>query len=405
MQQIEHHGAAGLEEEIINACVSCLSFDPQVEAPRAPWLFSIVDRADLNIELVRAIEATTLELIPENHRDLDQRCAILKELAAAGLEEARLLLYASLVRLSGTSDVIGAVQIVELDGENGLIFVARQLGRWLREDPGFWVDDYVIGQLDEATGIAQGLAALEREAAVDADIANYLAGVDRTRESVSRASNRSDATAYTGAEIVEHAGRNPKDQCHWFRRWAAQASQDQREIVFAALLESVEPEQAKRLFRCFAKTGVLRFDECLLPWVVHEDRQVKWAAVTAMASVTHPAVRAAGKRLIAEGDLAEGIALLVCNFEAGDFSIVTGHLEQLDDADEVHHVAGELLDLCEAHPGPEALDALLEIYTFSPCSTCRRKAANMLISANLAPLWLLEECVFDADPETRSLVG
>lgn len=141
MQQVEGHGAHGLDDKIIEACVFSLSYDPQCEAARAPWLFSIVDRARLNERVVQAIEAMVHKPQPEDHRDMDQRSAILKELAAAGLEDARRVLYLSFARLSDTADVIAARQIVALDGEAGLIYVARQLGGWLRADPDFSVDD------------------------------------------------------------------------------------------------------------------------------------------------------------------------------------------------------------------------------------------------------------------------
>lgn len=342
---------------------------------------------------------------PENYRDMDQRSAILKELAASGSDDARLLLYSSMARLSDTSDVIAADQIVALDGEDGLIYVARQLGRWLQADPDFWVDDDLIAQFDETAGIARGLIALEREAEVDADVAAYLARVRKTRENLSGSSSRFDATAYTGAEIVAHVKKNPRDQCHWFRRWSAQAGSDQCETVFAALLASDEPEHAKRLFRCFAKAGVPRFDSRLLRWITHPDDQVRWASVKALAPVTHGELRQAAKRLIADGDIALGVALLVNNFETNDFSMCMGHLARRHDAVDVHDLVGELLDLCEAHPGDDALDCLLYVYEYSPCSTCRRRAVKALTDTNTAPPWVLTECRFDADPKTRALVG
>jgi hypothetical protein len=80
-------------------------------------------------------------------------------------------------------------------------------------------------------------------------------------------------------------------------------------------------------------------------------------------------------------------------------------LKRLDDADEVHHLVGELLDLCEAHPGADALDCLLYVYELSPCSTCRRRAVEALIDTNIAPAWVLAESAFDADPDTRALVA
>lgn len=401
LQQIARHGANGLEGEIIEACVTCFSYDPQCEAARAPWLFSIVNRAKLATKVMHAIAATLRTPPAENHRDMEQRSAILKELAAAGSHEARGLLYLSLVRLSYTSDVIAADQIVSLDAKDGLVYVARQLGQWLQADSEFRVDDYIINLFDESGGMQQGLALLEHEAAIDSDVARYLAGVRRAAESVGIGSSRFDAKAYTGAEIVAYVKTNPKDRCHWFRRWGAHACSDQCETVFSALLASDESEHVKRLFRCFTKIGVPRFENRLLRWITHPDKQIRWVAVKALAPIRHGELRQAAKRLMTEGDVANGVTLLVNNFEAGDFSMCERSLAGIDDPYEAHDLVGELLDLCEAHPGDEALGCLLYVYELSPCSTCRKHAVMAMIETNTAPAWVLAESAFDAEPEIR----
>lgn len=405
MHQVATYGPNGFEDAITDACVSCLSYDPQCEAERAPWLFSIIDRAKLNGKVLQAIDAKVAVSLPENHWDMTHRSAILKELAAAGSEDARGLLYLSLARSSDTSNVIGADQIVALDGVKGLIYVVRKLGQWLRTDPDFWVDDYLCEQFDSLTGIGGGLAALEREAAVDSDVANYLAGMRKTREMRSASSGRFDTAAYTGAQIVAYVNKNSGDQCRWFRAWGAKAASDHRDTVFTALLVSDEPEHVKRLLGCFAKTGVPRFDGRLLPWVTHPNEQIRWAAVKAVAPITHEELRQAAMRLIDGGDLANGIALLVNNFEASDFAMCTKYLEPLHDADQTHRLVGALLDLCEAHPGEEASRCLLYVYELSPNSIYRRRAVKALTDANAVPAWVLTEAAHDADPDIRVLVA
>lgn len=401
IQHLKKHGPNGLEDKIIEACVKCLSYDPQCEAARAPWLFSIMDCAGLSADVVQAIEVIDQKPSSEDQRDFEQRSAILKELAASGSDDARRLLYSSLTRIPGTSSVIGDDDIVALDSIDGLIYVARQMGKWLRDDPDFWVDDGLCMWFDGE----QGLVALEREAAVDSDVASYLAEIRELREGISNPSTRPDITAYTAAEIVAHVKRNPRDQCHWFRLWGAQANNDQREIVFAALLESEEPEHAKRLFRCFAKTGAPRFESQLLRWIDQPDGQLQWVAITALKPLTHNELRQAALRLITDGDIANGIALLLNNFVEGDFSTCAAKLGRFDDADETHHLVGQLLELCELHPGSGALECLLYVYELSPCSTCRRRAVKALVDTNTAPTWVLAESAFDADYETRAIVS
>lgn len=404
IQQIDKCGASGLHALIIKACMACHSYDPQCEAARAPWLFSIVERAKLNAVVVQAIKAMEGAPSLDNYDDSALRSELLKELAASGMEEARRLLYASLAIFPNTASVIGAEEIIDLDGMDGLIYVARRMGQWLQADPDFWVDDYLITRFDASTGVQGGLEALECEAVADSDVANYLAGLRKTRDSRGDSSTDFDITDYTAADIVAHVIKNPRDPCHWFRSWGAQARSDQREIVFAALLASDEPEHVMRLFRCFVKASVPRFDKRLIRWIRHPDEKVQRAAVRALVHVTHRELRLEADRLIADGDIANGVALLKSNFAEGDSSACVKHLTGLDDIDEIHRLIMPLLSFCEAHPGEKALDCLLHIYELSPCSICRRGAVTALIKTNLAPGWLLEESAFDADPDTRVLV-
>ena len=403
VQQVERHESRVLEDKIIEACLASLSYDPQCEAARAPWLFSIVEHAKLNTQVLQAIETAIRTPPPENHRNMAHRSAILKQFASAGSSDARRLLYSSLARSSHTATVFSDMEILALDGEKGLIHVARQLGRWVQDDPDFCVDDDIVEQFNELTGTEQGLVVLQREAEVDADIAHYLAGVHKTKASIAAAARPLDVTAFSGEAIIAHVKNQPRDQCHWFRRWAAQAQIDQLEMVFAALLAAQEPEDVKRLFRCFARIGAPRFEQRLSRWLTDANHQVQWAAIRALAPLTHPELREIGKRLIAGGDLASGAALLVNNFDVSDFDLCARNLALCDDSDENHHLAMEVLTLCEAHPCAEALECLLFVYEYSPCSTCRRGAVKALIELNIAPLWLRAESAFDADPETRAL--
>lgn len=405
LQHVQSHGAHGLERQIIDACLECQTHDPQCEAERAPWLRSIVACAQLEARVIQAIGSLVHRPPQANHRDLDHRSAMLKEFAAEGASDARQLLYASLVRLSGTSaDVIAADDIVALDGMEGLVHVARQMGRWSQEDPRFWVDDGLVEQCKMSGGAPAALAVLEREAVADPYIGRYLQVLAETRALRSDHPIAPDAAAFTAEQVVAYARNHPKDPCHWFRQWALRAKASALEVVFLALLDVQEPEHATRLLRCFAQRGVPRFDNRLLSWLDHADPAVNMAAMRAVRSTRHPALRGLALRWMADGDLAGGMRLLTANFEAGDFVLHVPRLQSVGDIEERHDLGSNIVDLCEAHQSAEAFDALLDVYEFSPCSTCRHKAVKVLVDLGIAPDWLRQEARFDADPATRALL-
>ncbi len=70
-------------------------------------------------------------------------------------------------------------EIIELDGEAGLLFVVRAMGVLLASEPGFSVWGYELSVFDEQHGEGSGRALLEREAASDASVGAYLEDVRR----------------------------------------------------------------------------------------------------------------------------------------------------------------------------------------------------------------------------------
>ena len=403
VQHIDRYGIDGFEHAIVEACVTSVVYDRQIEAERAPWLASIIQRGNLGAEVIAQMKTTMDEAPSDDFSDLTQRSAILKELAAAGLEAARQLLYQSLARLPETSDVIGDEPIIALDGLNGMMYVARQLGRWLQDDPDFWVHGYLISMSDEVVGADETLPALQRAAVNDSDIASYLAGVIKTQEMPRKKSVWLERMAYTGAQVLEYINQHPKGPCRWLRGWGKRAASDQRELVFSALLTASEPEKITQLLRSFGAIGVPRFDRRLLEWLTHPDEDLRWEALGALAPVQHTEVRQLALQMIVNGDTADGVSLLVSNFQEGDFALIHQHLRLLADADDAHYLVGELLKLYEAHPVGESLNCLLYVYELSPCSTCRREAVEALVALGIAPEWVFLESAFDADPKTRAL--
>lgn len=219
-----------------------------------------------------------------------------------------------------------------------------------------------------------------------------------------RNSSVPDAAAFTAEQIVVYARDHPKDPCHWFRGWARRADASELETVFLVLLDAREPEYATRLLRCFAQQGVPRFDSRLLPWLVHPDPMLGMTALNAVKSTRHPDLRTLALRWMADGDLEGGIRLLTANFEPGDFALCTPRLESVGDEDGRHRLASNFVAMCEANPSADALDGLINVYEFSPCSTCRHKAVKVLVDLDIAPDWLRQEARLDVDPETRALL-
>lgn len=403
-QQINDFGIRGLEQQLIEASTTCIAYDPQCEGMREEWLFSLLEYARLQDDVLRAIvEAEHQVSTNESSWDMEQRSAILGKMAASGSSEARQILYATLAAHSNDSLLRSASAIITLDGIDGLLRVARLAGQQLRDDPESWVDDYYIRCCNEPADAVE--AVLQNEAAKDEDVARYLAGVSQTVTTRISSSIPSPWQDYSAQQILDHLKAKPADPCHWLRRWGRDAGEVERDQIFTALLLSNDAEQITRLFKCFTLITIPRFDDRLIKWATHPREQMQWVAVQALKLLKHPKIRAAAEFFIDNGKLAHGITLLVNNFQHGDFEMIAGRLAEVTDEDETHRVVGLIIDMYESNPGPEAKDCLLFVYESSPCSLCRAKAFKALVECRAAPDRIVAEATFDVDFDTRALAS
>jgi hypothetical protein len=401
---INQFGVTNIEHHLIEACTTCVAYDAQCEGMREEWLFTLVEKAQLQDSVLRAIvEAEQKISTNESHWDRKQRSAILKKMALSGSIEARKILYATLATPTDDGQLRSAEDIIALDGIEGLLKVTRRAGQQISEDPEFWVDEYYIRCCDEPLEVAQAI--LQTEAESDEDIKRFLAYVNQASSSRMLTSTPSPMQDFSAKQILEHLQSNPTDPCHWLRSWGKNAKEVERNQIFTALLLSNKPEQVIRLFKCFARISIPCFDDRLLKWAIHPDEKLQWAAVKALQQLTHLKLRSTAIHLIDNGKLAHGISLLINNFQPGDFAMIAGYLDVIADEDEIHRIIGQILDLYDGHPSFESINCLFFVYEHSPCSLCRFRAFKALLECCVAPVWIIEEAISDVDPKTRTLAS
>ena len=349
MQHIVRYGASGLETYLLQHSLQCFAYDTQSEAPKAPWIAQMVDAAGLGQQVVEAIAAQIQN--PSSHPedemdDAIHRSAILKELAEKGVEGARQCFDASFISEENVEEMV--------DGDI---------------PPSHHFHDTHAARL-----------------------------------------------AWTSAQIIEFATthtENPdqpcSSPCRWFIEWGKNASPKERENIFTALLEQHDKKKlstVRNLWWCFYRAPIPRWESCLLPWIAHSDHAIRYTTVSGVMSVRHPELRQLAWKWIASGnadDVEHGLRLLVGNFEAGDWQSCIPHLCDFGDSEKNHSIGWSIQALYKAHPDSNALDALLFIYTFSPCSDCRERAVQSLYQHHITPAWLHEECLHDSSPVIREL--
>lgn len=427
IRHCREHGGADLAEVILDACLHNRAYDPQCEGPRADWMMQIVEAADLQGSAAQAIEAgLSRPLDDRGFWDATHMCQMARLLARRGYSAARRALYGALRKSSTSLDLIGADEIIQLDGTDGLLFVADALGSWLEEDSQLSLDDQPLHQYDE-DGRCEGDARriLEHAAQSNQRIAAYLSHIDTPPEAeagsqsmggwmrpdnVQLDPNAQDQhkqrmQSISAEQVIQNIQSVAPDQDrYWYGAWGRHASGAELTLVATAMFMESHPGRLQKFLRVFRGRALPHFDARLLALADHPEPDVREAAIAALANCTNPLVRDLAVHRIGLGRLLEGeLKLLTLNYRPGDSHLIEAALVTPEDADTLHRIVHDLERVITANNDAGLADVMLFVYENSPCSYCRGDVVKALIGTATIPRWVRDECRYDASEEIRGI--
>jgi hypothetical protein len=395
---VERFGAAEFRDEILEAATVCKVYDLQVNGARADWL------ADLC--LAAGVEREVVALSPsEDPDDRKQRAALLLELAGRGVPGAREALYACWGP-GQYSDFYATEEIVQLDGDAGLLFVARELGARVAQGGGNWISSYHLSLFDDLRGEGAGRTLLESAARSDANVRAYLDAVDADEENVKRIAELPREERQTTEQVLEAIRTNTQELgAGWVRGWGMRASRDELGTVLGEVLALAQPRALEAGLRCLGAAGLPPLHPRIFDLTRHEDERVRYWAARVLSHHSLPGVRACGLEALARGDTTVALEILTSSAQVDDADALVAALRPSDDPDEEHDAGYGILDLFKH--SPEVRDARLALYVYerTPCSQCREAALCYLVRSQSAPAWVLEECAADASEDIRELAA
>lgn len=430
---IRRCGASGVEDLILDACAHDGAYDPQCECDRAKWLFEIIDAAGLEAAaLRRIIRALANDLDSENFWDRSHLSRLALIFARRGHAEARISLYSSLCKCENSADIIASEEIIELDGTDGLLFVTERAGQWITDDPKTYVGNFPMSFYDEKHRPGSAERVLRAAAEQNAHIATYLNHLDTNSETDVDNSVLKPGAGTIKPDILQRFGTNRKPRFDamrsWagddiireientdpsenrnrflYRRWGKQASEQDLRTVAEKMFAEKDEKLTRIYLHVFLKCGLPEMNSWLQRLADSEDRATRWIAYKVLANHDHPTVRSLAINRISAGKMSEGeLCLFRKNYRQGDWRLIEDVLRLPGDDYELHEILSDLLEVFEANKVEESCNPMMLVYEHSPCGICRGNAVKALIDLARAPDWVLEECRFDADEETRSIVG
>lgn len=397
VQHVRSHGDAGIEDLLLEAVTRSLGYDPQCEGTRGAWLMTMISSCAHPEPYYQAV----LEAFPasQEHYDIAQMAVLLLQMAQAGSEEARRALYDKFDRQAHSSEWLITHEIIALDGLDGLLHVARVLGRRLAREADFWIGgDLLYSVREELDGTVID-EALQKAATIDADVRRFC---EELAVEGSEPRNEEPYALDTFVKDLAEAKRNPRGLAS---RFARHGSEGDHRALFDMIERESDPSLIAKMLRVFAiridppggLDGVLRFAR-------HEDAAVREAAIDVLRRFIDDRIAELSGSLLAAGSL-EGLKLLALNGRSGDFARIRELLPITGPDDRLHRLALDTIAANRPDPNPEAVACLLWVYEQNPCSLCRWSVVEDLIKLDQLPPELAAECCDDCNDETRQLVS
>jgi hypothetical protein len=423
---VREFGIQGFEGLLVEACIHTQAYDPQCEGDRAPWLVKIIDAAGVEQRIVpRMLDGFHLATSDNRFWDLLQLCRLAREFAGRGHEDARRALYQAFQKSSDSIDLIGGEEIVDLDGADGLIHLAQIMGSWIAEQPDIALDDSPLGWYDERHGDGAAIRVLEACARQDQNVAVYLRHLtqdaatdtpdtrrmwrclDQVRIDQDRLEerNRREQAIDASDVIRDIEDSNPEENRMKFMGWGRKANEDDLRTIASRMFAETHPGRLVKYLCIFTRRPLPEFDRRLVALADHPDEDVRWRALRVLANHEHPAVRSLALDRIHSGRIGEGeLRLFRKNYRSGDQILIDGVLHPPEDREVLHALVFDLTDVFGENPTSELHNAMLFVYEQSPCSNCRRKTVDALLSTKQAPGWVIRECEHDVDEDIRDAV-
>ncbi len=408
---LQQHDPAPYREIVLEACLQDTRFDAQCEGSRVPYLLEAMELiGDVAFFEQRILEAypETPTVTPEFHENtwLEQQFSDFAfEFAQRESSFARRLLYESFAANPMYSDRFALerdVNIIKLDGLEGLSFVLEQYAQVAKNDSDFYIDS-PFRHLVTVLGVADVQSYVEKLCAEDADI---KALIDRSKlsqisEPYSQPVRRKlRALAYD--VLVRQVQRRSPYPGGVFG-WARRANQLLLRRAARDLLLQTDPELIRGYLHAFRSRKFPLTVRHLLKLARHENADVRVGALVAMQHIQHPAVRTLALELRHDSVMmAEAVGMLQSNYELGDAEIILETIHRFPDQETLHWFGYRMIDIYRKNRVPEALEPLTALYEVTPCSNCREYAVKLLHEIGILPNWMLKEAAWDSCERTRT---
>jgi hypothetical protein len=393
---MQNNPAINFSAEIIKAILTPLSYDPQSEGSRAPYLWELI-LLSKHQDKIRTAVLHGLANEQEDTWALVQLFDLARYYAKQGDKTARQAIYDRFFKkIIEGSGWCGYTSIIELDGLQGLLFIATTIGQAIEKDPDIWQDNAIIDHFQQIYPAIKARKELEKAAKKDRFIKIYLNNVDQTekgrgkwvKEHPRPIANYTSITNNINSKlIVPYNGRD-------------KLSKTDIKKLADDFLKETDRRKLEKYCRVFNKVKYPYDYKPILELAKSKnkktDRLVEFAC-GALKYFSGPDIRKfAIETLKQTKSPSDYLDLLVSNFKKADSKLLTEIARKCKTEQDTHAITGGFEHIYKANKTRTCKQPLEVIYAKLNCSICRVDVVRILKENHVLSKQIKKEFPYDS---------
>ncbi len=383
---------------IIKGALKNYAYDGQIESNRAQYIFDLYLLSDKKDKIRKSI----LQGLANEQKDtwsLTHLFAIAKIFAQKGDNEMRQAIYDRFCfnPIEG-SDWLGYYEILELDGLEGLIFIAEKFGKYIEINPTNHQDDNIIRHFQEAHPALKVMDTLENLAKVNKHIRIYLENIKQTKSIQKKHQPKNKKYRDIVDEVL-----NGKNLFFSIRN----LSEKEINQLAKQLLIERDKSNIENLLHVFDLYKFPFDSRIILDFAKQKPTNRNRIVEYAISSLQHLQSKEIREFAISKIQTSKNpidyLEILTSNYESGDDQILSQIATQTNNEDKVEALAGIYSNIYTANKTKECQEPLEILYNKMTCGIHRNVIVNILIDNEVLSDKIRAEIQFDSNLETRQI--
>jgi len=385
--------------DIISACLTNFAYDGQCENSRGVYLSELISLTSQHNKIRDAI----LEGLAKEQGDtwaLTQLFDLAKIFAQQGDVKAKAAIYDRFFSfpIEG-ADWAGYSEILELDGMEGMKFIAEKMGRGLTDNPDGWQDSSIIQHFQDDNPGINVLEELRKLALENRFIRSYLENVKINEV---KARHRKETARYN--DIIEEALTSEP----YIRLSRRKLSPRELNSIASRLMTEQNTGFQEKLLFVFTEFKFPLESEFILQLANSKPgskNRIAEFALNALQYLKSDSIRQFALENIGRSRKPEIFTnILISNYSTGDSRLLAEIARKFNSEHSIERLACSYIDIYQANKTKECKAPLEVLYGKMNCGIHRNQIIELLINNNVLDGKLKQEIKYDSYLDSRELL-